>query len=176
MKSIYTKSYKTKASLDKNSNRSTNTPAAVASVGGGAEMANAPPRKQVHPESIRKLSKKQIMKKLLNDIAQHVPTPPAALKKDDALVTMMDSLTLSQFKGILEFNYATDVSDGYLFREGTTINKLVEVIKLGYAPDDNEDGGQPSEAVAKNSGAMVGKSKGLAGALGCPPGVKCVIM
>ena len=153
---------------------------------GGVEMstataaASAAPRKQVHPESIRKLSKKQILKKLLNDITKHVPTPPSSLNKDDALATMMDSLTLSQFKGLLEFDYATDVSDGYLFREGTTINKLVEVIKLGYAPDDNEDGDQPAEAAAgggsKNKGAMVGESRGLAGALGCPPGVRCVIM
>ncbi len=138
--------------------------------------ATQAPRKQVHPEAIRKLSKKQIMKKLLNDIGKHVPTPTSSLNKNDALSTMMDSITLSQFKGILEFDYATDVSDGYLFRESTSINKLVEVIKLGYAPDDNEDGVAASNPKGKESAGVVGQSKGLAGALGCPPGTKCVIM
>lgn len=159
LQSVYAKSFQGKASIEIESN-------------GNNKLTNAPPRTKVDPESIRKLSKKQIMKKLLEDIAKHVALPPEKISKNDDLSTMMDSLTLSQFKGLLEYEYATKISDGYLFRPGTTVNKLVDVIKLGHAPDDGDefvDG-------AQQGGMVVGQSKGLAGALGCPPGVRCVIM
>lgn len=135
---------------------------------------NLPPlttRAQVDPATIRKLSKKQILKKVLDDVAKYVPLPPASISKNDDLSTMMDSLTLSQFKGQLQYEYATNVSDGYLFRPGTTINKLVDVIKLGYAPDDSDESPAPG-------GVAIGQQEGLAGALGCPPGVKicCAVM
>ena len=114
------------------------------------------------------------MKKLLNDVSKHMSLPASSISKNDDLVTMMDSMTLSQFKGILEYEYAINISDGYLFRQGTTINKLVDIIKRGYAPDDSDE--MPSRADGPPSGAPVGESKGLAGALGCPPGVCCVVM
>ena len=133
---------------------------------------DVPPKSRVNPETIRKLSKKQILKKLLNDTSKHVPLAPGSISKTDDLVTMMDSLTLSQFKGMLEYEYATKLSDGYLFRPGVSINKLVDVIKLGYAPDDGDE----SSDNVPGGGVVVGRSTGLAGALGCPPGVCCSIM
>jgi len=101
--------------------------------------------------------------------------PPSSLPLDSDMATMMDSLSLSQFKGLLEAQYATKLSDEYLFREGSTIHKLVEVVKLGYAPDDEND--ESGGAGAGSSHAMVSQSQGgLSAALGCPPGVCCVVM
>ena len=86
----------------------------------------------------------------------------------------MDSLTISQFKGLVENLYhVRPLSDEYLFRESCTVAKLAEVVKLGYAPDD----GDGAEAAAAGMVAtMPGQAPGLAGMLGCPPGVVCNIM
>jgi hypothetical protein len=92
---------------------------------------------------------------------------------------MLDSLTISQFKGLLESHYAVKLSDEYLFRESTTVMKLSDIVKLGYAPDDTSTAGHgvgAGNATPRQSSAQVGASKGLAGALGCPPGVVCVIL
>mmetsp|Transcript_28439 Transcript_28439/g.33085 ORF Transcript_28439/g.33085 Transcript_28439/m.33085 type:complete len:818 (-) Transcript_28439:80-2533(-) len=137
--------------------------------------ASAPNEPKVDPESIRRLSKKSIEKKLMKEIGKHVPIPPSSISKNHALTTMMDSLTLSQFKGVLEYEYATQLSDGYLFRSSTTISKLVDIVKLGYAPDDGEDTADGDGNDASPHGG-IGESRGLAGALGCPPGVCCVVM
>lgn len=79
---------------------------------------------------------------------------------------------------MLEVEYFTKLSDDYLFRETTTVSKLVEVVKLGYAPDDVvEDGVQPNRGNKKStSSSGVGQARGVAGALGCPPGVACTIL
>lgn len=126
------------------------------------------------PEAIRALSKEAILAKLMTDISRVGSIPEESIEKKVALVTMMDSLTLSQFKGLLESHYSVKISDEYLFRESTTVTKLVEVIKLGYAPDDTDgEGGANSGAPPASSPGAPG---GLAGALGCPPGVVCVIL
>lgn len=128
---------------------------------------------------IRGMERDEIRKKLVSDICRLGSVPPESLKNGTALITVLDSLTISQLKGLLENSYAVKISDEYLFRESTTIIKLVEVIKLGYAPDD--DGGHASgDSSNKPSSAPSaqpqGTATGLAGALGCPPGVVCVIL
>eukprot|EP00551_Chaetoceros_affinis_P009322 CAMPEP_0203663112 /NCGR_PEP_ID=MMETSP0090-20130426/827_1 /ASSEMBLY_ACC=CAM_ASM_001088 /TAXON_ID=426623 /ORGANISM="Chaetoceros affinis, Strain CCMP159" /LENGTH=772 /DNA_ID=CAMNT_0050525981 /DNA_START=142 /DNA_END=2460 /DNA_ORIENTATION=- len=167
LKVIYAKAYQTQQSSME-----------VEQFQSSAVGADGPPQiqtKKVDPESIRSMSKKQIEKKLLKDIGKHVPIPASSLSKKDPLSTMMDSLTLSQFKGLLEHDYATTISDGYLFRPGTNIEKLVEVIKLGYAPDDGDDPPE-GDASAPVHNANMGKARGIGGALGCPPGVcECVV-
>lgn len=120
--------------------------------------------------TIRAMSKEDILKSLVTDISRVGSIPETSIEKNVALITMLDSLTISQFKGLLENNYHIKISDEYLFRESTTANKLVEVVKLGYAPDD---------ADGENAAAMVagpGHAEGLAGRLGCPPGVVCIIL
>lgn len=158
LKSIYTKSFN---STNNNTN-STN----IASF----EIHQDHP-KSVDPSTIRSLSKKEIKARLTRDIGKIVSMPSSSLPLDTPLATMMDSLSLSQFKGLLEAQYATTFSDEYLFREGSTINKLVEVVKLGFAPDDDTDGtsspGTGSAAAVPSSGE---------GFMGCPPGVCCVVM
>lgn len=126
-------------------------------------------------DELRAMSRDDIMDKLRLDVARTAQIPPDSIDNDTALVTILDSLSLSQFKGRLESAYAVKISDEYLFGESVSLKKLAEVVKLGYAPDDAFSNGHapPSTAV---SSAPTGKAKGLAGALGCPPGVRCVIM
>jgi hypothetical protein len=127
--------------------------------------------KSANPETIRSLEKIEIKSRLTRDIGRIISMPPASVPLNSDLTTMMDSLSLSQFKGLLEAQYATTFSDEYLFREGTNVKKLVEVVKLGYAPDDNVDGSSPG-----GSGGPSPSQGGCAEAMGCPPGVCCVVM
>jgi len=150
--------------------------------GGPASGTGPASNKQISSEETSKLrgmSKADILAKLTNDVARMGNIPPDSVSKDAVLATMLDSLTLSQLKGLLENGYAVKISDEYLFRETTTLTKLVEVVKLGYAPDDG-DGGQDNPSGAPSStggvGHPSGTATGLAGALGCPPGVVCVIL
>eukprot|EP00554_Chaetoceros_debilis_P015284 CAMPEP_0194124154 /NCGR_PEP_ID=MMETSP0150-20130528/57438_1 /TAXON_ID=122233 /ORGANISM="Chaetoceros debilis, Strain MM31A-1" /LENGTH=762 /DNA_ID=CAMNT_0038817741 /DNA_START=36 /DNA_END=2324 /DNA_ORIENTATION=+ len=130
-------------------------------------------RSPVNPETIRSLDKKEIMTRLKSDISRVVSMPPASIPGDTDLATMMDSLTLSQFKGLLEGKYATQLSDEYLFSEGLNLSKLVEIVKLGYAPDDNAEPGEPG---ATSPATTNQKAGGVAGALGCPAHFICAIM
>ena len=120
--------------------------------------------------TIRAMTKEDILESLVTDITRVGSIPKADVDTKVPLVTMLDSLTISQFKGLLENNYHIRISDEYLFRESTTVTKLVEVVKLGHAPDDGD--GENAAAMA----AGPGNAGGLAGCLGCPPGVVCVIL
>ena len=124
--------------------------------------------------AIRAMSKENIMKMLITDVARAGNMNVNTIEKKAALVHMLDSLSITQFKGMLENNYFVKLSDEYLFRETTNITKLVEVVKLGYAPDDVD--GTNAGAATNNTTPVPGQAKGLAGALGCPPGVVCIIM
>lgn len=129
----------------------------------------------VDPSIIRNMSRKEIKAKLVQDLARIISMPPSSISTNAGLATMMDSLSLSQFKGFLEINYAIkQLSDEYLFRENSNVNKLVEVVKIGYAVDDvDSDGVGPSQ----QQHAMVQQGHGgLSEALGCPPGVCCSVM
>ncbi len=139
---------------------------------GSSRVVNGPRQRAVDPQTIRSMEKSEILSKLKADISNIVSIPATSISTNSDLATMMDSLSLSQFKGQLEVQYATTLSDEYLFREGSTINKLVEVVKLGYAPDDNEENGAGSSSPP----AAAGSAGGVAGALGCPPGVCCTVM
>jgi hypothetical protein len=84
----------------------------------------------------------------------------------------MDSVSLAQLKGMLEGQYAVKpLSDEYLFRDTTTIKKLVEIVKVGEAQDDKisfesaGNAGTPTTSTVSHGG--------IAEALGCPPGVVC---
>jgi acyl-CoA synthetase (AMP-forming)/AMP-acid ligase II/acyl carrier protein len=124
---------------------------------------------------IRSMDKKEILAKLSTDISRVASISPDALDKSAALISMLDSLSLSQFKGMLENSYSVDISDEYLFRESTTLLKLVEVVKLGYAPDD-EANTTPATSASNGAISTPGQAKGIAGVLGCPPGVVCTIL
>lgn len=155
----------------------------MGSNGNGSTATSAKSNERCSPEEaakIRQMDKAEILSKLTSDVARMGSIPPDSVIKDAALVTMLDSITLSQLKGLLESAYAVKLSDEYLFRESTTILKLTEVVKLGYAPDDADTGADqdPAKAAATSSAAPTppGTATGLAGALGCPPGVVCTIL
>jgi hypothetical protein len=114
------------------------------------------------------------MDKLRLDVARIAQIPPDSIDNDTALVTILDSLSISQFKGRLEVAYVVTISDEYLFGETVTLKKLAEVVKLGYAPDDTGGGGPSTNSGNTSSAASMPQSTahGLAGALGCPPGVR----
>lgn len=122
------------------------------------------------PEEIRAMSKEELYQHLLSDLVKVASVDRNAVQATSPLTSMLDSLTISQFKGLYEANYAVKISDEYLFRETTTLQKLVEVAKLGHAPDD--DGG-----AGPATGVGVAEDEGCAQrVLGCPPGVGCVIL
>lgn len=139
------------------------------------------PRRQQGPlteqqiEELRAMDKRDIVAKLVADVNKMGGSldPSSGINNDSPIVTFLDSLTISQFKGLLESHYSTKLSDEYLFRETSSLNKLAEVVKLGYAPDDNQDGtpGRMPEGVGTQ-----GKADGIAGMLGCPPGVVCCVI
>jgi acyl-CoA synthetase (AMP-forming)/AMP-acid ligase II len=130
----------------------------------------ASPPTSIDAPTIRAMTKTDILNKLVADLSRVGGVSIDSIDVKAPLVHMLDSLTISQFKGMLENNYAVKLSDEYLFRESTTTTKLVEVVKLGHAPDDAD--GAKADAMA----VQTGKARGLAGALGCPPGVVCIIM
>jgi hypothetical protein len=121
-------------------------------------------------DTLRSMDKKALLAKLTGEVAKMGGTSPDSIAPDVAVATLLDSLSVSQFKGVLEARYAVKLSDEYLFREACTLNKLVEVVRLGYAPDDGDGEGAAAAAVSQQGPG------GLAGALGCPPGVVCVIL
>ena len=85
----------------------------------------------------------------------------------------MDSMSISQFKGILESEFCVDISDGYLFRDDCTLTKLVEVVKIGSAPDDDE-GGEGGEG--REGGEVGGRGmKNDQGPALAPPGLCCEV-
>ncbi|VEU33336.1 unnamed protein product [Pseudo-nitzschia multistriata] len=150
----------------------------IESAPGGGPSAVPAPAAPLTKEAIRELramGKKELMDKLRTDVARTGQIPPDCIDNDTALITILDSLSISQFKGRLESAYAVQISDEYLFRESVTLQKLAEVVRLGYAPDDNNDGGDAAAAAPPS--APGGTADGIAGALGCPPGVRvcCVI-
>lgn len=130
----------------------------------------SPALNQDQVEALRAMDSKDILAKLTGDVSKIGSVPAEAIDPNAALVTVLDSLSISQFKGLLEGEYAVKISDEYLFRENTSLNKLVEVVKLGYAPDDGEGDAPPAAPPS------TGTAGGLAGTLGCPPGVVCCVV
>ena len=137
----------------------------------GARRPNVPLTKE-EIDAIRSMSRDEALDKLKIDVSRVGQLPPDSFDSDTALVTILDSLSISQFQGILETKYAVKISDEYLFGETTTLVKLAEVVKLGSAPDDVGGGGTGGGGAIN---VPQGTAGGLAGALGCPPGVYCAI-
>ena len=79
---------------------------------------------------------------LINSISQIAQLNKNEIKDNAALSTFMDSLSLAQFKGLLETTFGVKAfSDEYLFRDTTNVKKLVNVVKAGSAPDDGDGSG-----------------------------------
>lgn len=168
---VYKKAFKNMASLEIEGN---GTPGASNGQDQGHQQVSLTKDKI---EELRAMDKKDIVAKLVVDVNKMGGSldPSSGTNNDSPIVTFLDSMTISQFKGLLESHYATKLSDEYLFRETTTLNKLAEVVKLGYAPDDDGGSGDGPARVPEGVGTQ-GKADGIAGMLGCPPGVVCCVI
>jgi len=161
----------------------------TSSVGGGNRVG-------VDPDSIRLLGLDEIGTRITNDVAKLANLATDDVSQTAALTSMMDSMTVSQLKGLLVYEYAVDLSDEYLFRETSNVACLVDIIKRGHALDDSsgEAGGEGGGggAVAGGGGGIRGGGGGGGGGggrgakskpakvpagpgMGGPPGVCCVI-
>lgn len=201
LETIFTKSY---------TNGSASIPdGAKGKLGEGKESFEIEQQKDTDrtPDVIRNTDRAIIKRNLKQSITSLSGLPPESIDNDTAMNILLDSLNSSQLKGMIEHEFhVKELSDEYLFRESTTVNVLVEVIKLGYAPDDDGDGCAASGTAAVSQ--PVSSAGGLAGALGeyctcfvclfrrlllfckseilfrlfvfafvgCPPGVCCTIM
>jgi hypothetical protein len=74
-------------------------------------------------QELRNLSRDEIKDKLKLDVSKIGQIPPDCIDDDTALITVLDSLSLSQFKRSLESGYAVQISDEYLFGETTSLTK-----------------------------------------------------
>jgi acyl-CoA synthetase (AMP-forming)/AMP-acid ligase II len=109
------------------------------------------------PEEIRKLEYKEIKEMLMNSISQIAQVSKNDIKENVALSTFMDSVSLAQFKGLLETSYGVKAfSDEYLFRDTTTVKKLVNVVKAGAAQDDGDGTGVSTKAVGSGGPGCCG--------------------
>ena len=95
----------------------------------------------IDAEQIRNLTIDEIELKILADVSKLTNLTPSEIPRKAPLTTMMDSMTVAQLKGVLEFEYATELSDEYLFRETCCVDVLLEIVKLGHALDDSGEGG-----------------------------------
>ncbi|GMI40709.1 hypothetical protein TeGR_g11840 [Tetraparma gracilis] len=143
---------------------------AAASAGTDSEVAG----NGVDPALIRAMPEAEIEEKLKDHISQLVATPSASLDMAAPLTTLADSMSISQFKGLLEGAYAVSLSDEYLFREDTTLAKVVEIVKLGYAPDDSIP---PPSAEGGSISPEVGAARQPPpqGPALAPPGLCCTV-
>jgi hypothetical protein len=116
------------------------------------------------------MDKKDILNRLKTELERLGAAE--AIATDVPIATILDSISISQFKGILEGRFAVKpLPDDYLFHESCNLNKLAEVVRLGYAPDGGDGvNGRPAAVVQPEGHG------GLAHALGCPPGVVCAIL
>ena len=174
LEEIYRRSYSGAGERDApNGDGSTAKRADAGDDGDGAGRSDPTSTGPVDPSKIRGLDRSQIRERLVSDICRVGNLSPDSVDAAAPMATIMDSLSLSQFKGMLEQDYAIrPLSEDYLFRDGTTVEKLVEVVKLGSAPDDGE-GSVPAAAPSHAAGSGGG---GIAQALGCPPGVVCCVV
>jgi len=129
----------------------------------GTKTRSTPLFINMSPSQVRALDKKSIRAMLLDSISSIAGIDKSTVKDGSALSTYMDSVSLAQLKGLLEGQYGVKpFSDPYLFKDTTTLKKLVEVVKTGEAKDD--DGHGPIDATQAAGG---GSSPGCCG---------CVVM
>ncbi|GMH62755.1 hypothetical protein TrLO_g15170 [Triparma laevis f. longispina] len=138
-------------------------------VGGGEEEKVFDPKKA---EEIRAMTESDIEMKVVGYLSSLSGLPPNEIDRNLAFTGFMDSMSISQFKGLLEQEFCVDVSDGYLFREDSCVAKMAVVIKVGRAEDDNGSGGG-GEGRDGGGGESGGGADGPALA---PPGLCCSVM
>ena len=133
--------------------------------GGGGE--NQEEEAPIDPEKVaevRGLSREELQQRVIQHASQISSMPPNEIDVSAPFTTFMDSMSISQFKGLLESTYYVTLSDGYLFRDDVNLTKIIESIKSGR-PEDDDDG---------QDGAVAGGS--LDQPMISPPGLCCSVM
>lgn len=87
-------------------------------------------------EIIRSMSIAQIINRLEATLLKVASTSPsqmtAPIDQNTALVSLgLDSMTLVQFKGVLENRFYSNIPDEFLFTNICTLSSLAEAVKLG---------------------------------------------
>lgn len=131
-----------------------------------------PTSKDETKNDLRVQSQDDVIDKLRADVSRIGQVPPDAVDKTTALVTILDSLSLSQLKGLLEESYAISVSDDFLYDEGTTLLKLAEQVQQGTVVENDHHRDHSSAMLEGRTSA----GGGLAASLGCPPGIVCCVV
>jgi len=122
-------------------------------------------KNQRSPQDIRNLEKSIIKNEMKTSIGSLISIPAESVSNGEALNTMLDSLAMSQLKGLIEREYSVEsIPDEFLFQDTTTLNTLVEVVKLGRVPSDAD------------FNANMNGPKSCSEAMGCPPGVCCIVI
>ncbi|GMH92707.1 hypothetical protein TrVE_jg10892 [Triparma verrucosa] len=133
-------------------------------------------RKSFDPKKaseIRAMTEGDIEAKVKEYLSSLSGLPPSEIDRDLPFTGYMDSMSISQFKGLLEQEFCVDVSDGYLFREDCCAAKIAVVIKMGEAGDDDGSGGtEGGEGKGQGPG---GGGGGAGGPALAPPGLCCSV-
>eukprot|EP00599_Poterioochromonas_sp_BG-1_P008595 CAMPEP_0173151084 /NCGR_PEP_ID=MMETSP1105-20130129/11362_1 /TAXON_ID=2985 /ORGANISM="Ochromonas sp., Strain BG-1" /LENGTH=837 /DNA_ID=CAMNT_0014066377 /DNA_START=89 /DNA_END=2602 /DNA_ORIENTATION=+ len=115
-------------------------------------------------EEIRRLSIEEIVGKLENTLIQISSVGPSKLNppldRSIALTSFgLDSMTIVQFKGVLENRYHCDIPDEFVFSPIATLKELAAAVKLGHLSDDqrqryeNVGASNPSHNINNNAAA-----------------------
>jgi len=110
---------------------------------------------------VRSMSEEDVMSKLVEVVSQITGTPAPEVDVEAPLTVVMDSMSISQFKGMLERRFYLRLGEGYLFRDDCSLGKLTIAVREGKAGDEEDEEG-------------MGGGKGEGPAL-APPGLCCSV-
>jgi acyl carrier protein len=93
-----------------------------------------------------------LLNRLQDDVAQLMECDPSDVELEKPLIELgMDSMTITQLRGVIENNYNVEVDESILFGEDTTLRVLEGVVRSGGTPPGG--GGDLDMSVASQSGA-----------------------
>mmetsp|Transcript_27246 Transcript_27246/g.45699 ORF Transcript_27246/g.45699 Transcript_27246/m.45699 type:complete len:908 (+) Transcript_27246:46-2769(+) len=146
---------------------STNSITVAPAGGGGSSGSSSGGGGMKSAEEVRAMSIGDIIKqleKLLFAVASQGPSPLTGPTIDAHLpVTAMglDSMTIVQFKGVLEKRFYADIPDDFLFTSIATLEQLAHAVKLGTLTESQRSQYESALADHKiNQNASNGDTKG----------------
>jgi acyl-CoA synthetase (AMP-forming)/AMP-acid ligase II/acyl carrier protein len=94
-----------------------------------------------------------LLSRLQDDVAQLMECDPDGVDLNTPLIELgMDSMTITQLRGVIENNYSVEVDETVLFGEETTLKVLEGVVRGGGTPPGAS--GNLDMSVASQSGAQ----------------------
>lgn len=123
------------------------------------------------PEEVRQLPLSEIaaqLESLLLQVAQQGPSPLSAPidRKTPVSALGLDSMTLVQFKGVLEKRFHCDIPDDFLFTSQATLEQLALAVRAGKLTDEQraiyedtaQERAQPAENDPNGSTTVIAQS------------------